>query len=203
MDELAVPPTDPDSLVPTYSDTHRRLLPPEVYTDRAKPCRVTEITAEQIKAFLAEYAKTGRIHISATRCGLSLHIINRLRKEDEEFKALCDSANQTHIDETIIEAHRRATKGFKKPIINMKTGVIMGYERVYSDRLIEKFMDRGDPTFRPGAKPSDFQPPVVIIVPGTAANPDAWAAAGQPNTQVKSNIIEPDGTPSEVPSESS
>ena len=106
-------------------------------------------TDAQIQAFLESLANSGNVTGSAAVAKISRQTLYKMRREDEEFRGLWDTAADLGIDALEDEATRRAAEGTEEPVY--QGGKLVGTVRKYSDVLLifmlkarrpERFKDR-------------------------------------------------------------
>lgn len=90
------------------------------------------------KLFLDLFPKMGSVVKTAALVKINPATVHRHLREDEQFRKAFEEANDALVDELEAEAIRRAKDGVKKPIF--KDGRVVGYEVVYSDRLLEMLL---------------------------------------------------------------
>lgn len=112
-----------------------------------------EFTVERKLQYIEALKATGRFYTSALRVGIDESTAVEHRRQDPEFKRLCDEAKQTWIDEVLVaEATRRAIEGVEEPIIGGRyKDEIITHVRRYSDGLLTFLARAARPEFRDGA----------------------------------------------------
>ena len=99
------------------------------------------------RIFLDVLARTGRVAESARAAGFTdTSYLKKVRNGDPEFAAAWDAALEAAADMLEDEAVRRAVQGVRKAI--MYKGQIVGYDLIYSDRLLMFLLK--------GARPDKF-----------------------------------------------
>ncbi len=98
---------------------------------------------EQVERFLRFYAQTGRKMDACRAAGVSYVVVRDYEKDHPEFAELVDMARMEFLNHLERETYRRAVEGVPKAITN-KDG-ILGYEMVYSDKLLELMLRKIDP----------------------------------------------------------
>ena len=99
--------------------------------------------------FCEEFAKHGRKKQAADVSGVSIHTINRYLSADPVFKDMVQESIATYRDHIAEEVYRRAVTGVDKMILGGQfKDEILGYEKVYSDRLLELEAKRVEPGYR-------------------------------------------------------
>ena len=99
--------------------------------------------------FCEEYAKHGRKKQAADVAGVSIHTVNRYLSADLVFKDMFSEAMATYRDHIAEEVYRRAVIGVDKMVLGGQfKDEILGYEKVYSDRLLEMEAKRVEPGYR-------------------------------------------------------
>lgn len=139
-----------DNYTEDRRDHIRRPVAKDVYTES----RNYNIIEESLfPKFFEALESTGRYSAAARAVGWSQLELSRYRKQNPDFQVLCDLALEGYADVFIQEAQRRAVKGTKKPIVGgRERDKIVAHEMQYSDRLMELFLKRGDPTFNEKSK---------------------------------------------------
>ena len=103
---------------------------------------LTSVTAE---IFLIHLANTGQFVVSARMANVATAHINYALKHDKYFPAHFNEAKQLWMATLEREAYRRGVVGIDTPIINNKTGQVLGHTKKYSDRLLELLLKKADP----------------------------------------------------------
>lgn len=99
--------------------------------------------------YLTTLENTGRFVAAADSVGCEVNAVQRYRKANPGFEALCQQALERYRDSFYVAARQRAVDGVQKPIIGGQyRDEIVCYETVYSDKLLELFLKRFDPEFR-------------------------------------------------------
>lgn len=91
--------------------------------------------AEMRESFLSLIREGITNKDAAKACGCGTKYFQRRRKEDPEFEAAYQEAREDGNDVIRAEIKRRGVDGVKEPVYH--DGKIVGYKRVYSDRLLE------------------------------------------------------------------
>jgi len=116
---------------------------------KRKPIKSNSVTPAQVDKFFAALAATANVVFSAKAAKISHSHVYDLRKEDPEFAARWDNAENVGTDSAEGEAFRRAVRGVLKPVYQQ--GKKVGTIREYSDALLalllkarrpEKFKDK-------------------------------------------------------------
>ena len=94
------------------------------------------LTPNARATFLEALRETCNVTRAAEAAGVSRQTIYNWREKDPEFEAQVKAAKVKAVEALEDEAHRRAFEGIEEPIVSPRHGVI-GYTRVYSDRLAE------------------------------------------------------------------
>lgn len=99
----------------------------------------TDATAERMREkFIAELALRGNVSDAAKAAAIDRRTAYRWKESEPEFAAAWEDALETAIDAMEREAHRRAFKGTRKPLIGRvakdQDGIIT-YVTEYSDAL--------------------------------------------------------------------
>lgn len=117
-----------------------------VKTFMQRPCvRQRKFDDRAAALYLGYYALTGRKGDSAVASGVSYSTVNRWYKENDVFAELCHDAHQEWLNILEREAYRRGVEGVWEPVVGGKDPVIVTYVKKYSDRLLEKLMNKADP----------------------------------------------------------
>lgn len=147
---------------------------PQVFRNRRASLRVEEITAHHIDQFLQNLAKTGLWYESAESCGLSYATIRRLRKQDEEFKEMCEEMMQSYRESLERECHRRAVEGWDEPVFSQKLGTQIGVIRKFDPRLLELMLKRHIPEYREKFEGEIKVSGGVLVAPVSAVSNEDW-----------------------------
>lgn len=117
-----------------------------------------------------EHIAAGQSLSAAARlAGVSVSTVYNARKNDDDFKAALQDAEEASADLLEAEARRRAVDGVEEPVY--QGGQLVGTKRVYSDTLLalllkgrrkDVFSDRKELTGANGAP----LPPAVVIATG-------------------------------------
>lgn len=110
------------------------------------------------RSFLDILALTGRPATAARKVGVSERVVQRHRKEgddyyDSKFAEEFEASMQLYREMLAAEVHRRAVEGVEEPVFYQgrvatdKEGVPVGV-RKFSDRMLELLIKRHDPSFR-------------------------------------------------------
>jgi len=116
----------------------------------------TNLTDDQIQAYLDEVARTGLLMRSAAVADVSYQTIKRNREEHDEFEAAVQEALDVYRETIEAEIHRRGMEGVETPVFgslgaNAGTGVV-GHVRKYSDKLLELHAKRHIAAYREKAQ---------------------------------------------------
>jgi hypothetical protein len=143
---------------------------------------ITDVTsARRKKAFIMALAETGIISTSAARAGWSRTTAYSIREADKDFAARWDEALEFAADVAEGEAARRGIKGVKKAVYFK--GSIVGYETVYSDRMLELTLKARRPEkFRDSYKIQGDGVGGVLVVPAGPPGGD-WESAAASEQQ--------------------
>lgn len=144
----------------------------ENYTNSKPNTVIKEIRASVLKArFLEIYELTGSIAETCRLLGMVPRTFYHWRKNDIEFKANWDEANENALTLLEDEAHRRAVRGVNKPVY--QNGRLVGFITEYSDTLLLRLMQAKDPKkygnkntnelTGPDGKPLDFGGKVIHV----------------------------------------
>jgi len=93
--------------------------------------------------FLASLERYGNIGKACKAAGIARGTQANARKNDAEFVVRFNDAMASAIDRLEEEARRRAVDGVKKPVY--QGGVLVGYERQYSDALLRTLLQANRP----------------------------------------------------------
>lgn len=121
---------------------------PTHFRTRRSALRIEEITVEHIERFLDNLRTTGLWYESAEACGLSYSTILRLRKQDEEFKEMCEEMMQSYRESLERACHNRAVDGWDEPVFSQRLGTQIGTIRKFDSRLLELMLKRHIPEYR-------------------------------------------------------
>lgn len=102
------------------------------------PAPYVKFDEKRKELFLRNFPKLGSITKAAALCKIDPSTVHAHLRKDDEFRLAFEKANEALCDELEAEAHRRAVQGVKKPVY--KDGRVVGYEIVYSDRLLEMLL---------------------------------------------------------------
>lgn len=117
--------------------------------------RRREIVLEQLSKGLSYLA-------AANAAGISRRLIFLWREKDKAFDAACNEAHQAGIDAMEDEALRRAVQGTDRPVYQQ--GMLVGYVREYSDRLLEMNLKARRPEkWKENADPNKDKPITVYL----------------------------------------
>lgn len=137
-----------------------------------------EFTPERKAIYLQHMRQTGLRYLSAERAGISTSTIEKHKKLDPVFADACEAAKESHTDELIEEAMRRAKDGVSVPIIGGKfKDEVITYVQEYSDRLMEVMLKSRREEFRGRDKVDGVQTGGVLIIPAAQTTMDDWEAA--------------------------
>lgn len=162
-------------LVGELMNTTPQPLPKQLVQRRQKVL-LEDITVEAVEEFLTNLSRTGLIYESAMKAGLSYPTVNRLKKEDDEFKMYMDEAMEEYRELLQRECHRRAIDGWDEPVFSQRTGQQMGVIRKYDMKLLELMLKRHIPEFREKFEGEIKISGGVLVAPITPASNEDWAA---------------------------
>lgn len=153
---------------------------PQVKFDRAKQIEFCEVLK-----------KTGIITLAAQSVAISTRKVYHARKEDEWFAERFRDAMEHATDRLEREARRRAFKGTLRPIY--QGGIRVGYERQYSDRLMELLLRAHRPEkFAPNSHVQIDQSGEVVhthrVEPGNVAQVMEVLQRAIPATQIPATV---------------
>ena len=116
----------------------------------------SQLTEDQIQAYLDEVARTGLLMKSAKAAGVSYQTIKRFREEHDDFEALVQEALDLYREAIEEEIHRRAIEGVETPVFgNLGPGLgsgEVGQVRKFSDKLLELHAKRHIAAYRDKAQ---------------------------------------------------
>ena len=145
------------------------------------------------KAFLAAYVRTGNVAAAARVVGIHGSTVSHARRRDPFLDQRMHEAESRYLAALEMEVDRRAIQGHDEPIY--QGGVLVGYRKVYSDRLAELRLKRLDPAYRdkqraPAAALDPGGPGLVLqmVYPGDPAT-------GLPPVMVRELPAPPTGPP--------
>jgi hypothetical protein len=103
-----------------------------------------ERAADWRRVVLESLRHDERVSVAAARAGVSKEIVYRTMRRSARFRAAVlraqKLAQRARLEEVESEIYRRAVKGTTKPLV--VNGEIVGYQRVYSDRLALRLAER-------------------------------------------------------------
>ena len=105
-----------------------------------KTKRMKGVPRPWVPVFLEHLAATYNVEASCRKAKISKTVVYEKRRTDPQFAEMWDRAREIGAVALESEAIRRAVEGVLQPVYH--NGAIVGYERRYSDRLIE-FLLRG------------------------------------------------------------
>lgn len=123
--------------------------------------------------FLLCLSRCGLINHSAAAAGVHPTTITDHRQKDEQFDNAVDQALGYFRDRVEAEAIRRAIDGVEVP--EFYKGQVVGTKTQYSDRLLEKIMNRYIPEYRDAAAAEISLNAGVLVVNRPQSDPDEWA----------------------------
>lgn len=135
--------------------------------------------------FCEEFAKHGRKKQAAMVAGVCLSTIQRYLSADPIFKDMVAEAMATYRDHVAEEVYRRGITGIDKAIIGGQfRDEIIGYERVYSDRLLELEAKRVDPGYRDkGSIDIAVKEGGVLVIGNNQGSIEEWENKFKDSTQ--------------------
>lgn len=95
------------------------------------------VTDHEKALFLETYAKTGQLYHAAHVTGRAYETFKRMRNEDVVFDETVRMAGEMFNESLSTEIVRRARDGILVPVFSQQMGCVIGYQREYSDRLLE------------------------------------------------------------------
>lgn len=179
---------------------NRRLLPDAFYSKRARPIRITEITAEQVILFLEQLEELGLWEMAAARAGLNKRIVDKIRKFDADFNEACNRAMAAYVDATEKKIVGRAVDGWDEPQWSHKTGMQLGTVRKFDSRLAELVLKRINPAYREKFEGEVKVTGGVMVVPGRASSVDDFMKLQQMDV-VDGEVISPTGESDKAPAQ--
>lgn len=114
----------------------------------------TKLTPEKQKEFLELFSKSGNCALSARTIGVTRNAIWYLRERDETFDEGYKEAEAIALGLLEEEARRRALEGVDRPVYQQ--GNLVGYEKVYSDRMLEILLKAHAPEKYRDNQPTDI-----------------------------------------------
>lgn len=162
----------PDVAIDVYTPTSKneRLLPTALYEKHTRRVHVTEITLPMLEMFLDEYTRTGLWAMSCNHVGISPTVLERIRKRDEGFAAVCAKAKEDWIESVEAECHRRAIEGWDEPVFSHKTGANIGSIRRHDGRLLELVLKRHRKEYKEGFEAPTANGVAIMVVPMMATS---------------------------------
>lgn len=138
----------------------------------------TKRTPLRVEKFLSKLEEAANVTESAKAAGIGRTAVYEWRKQDSDFAAAWDEAEQKAVDRLEREAIRRACEGIDEPVFYQ--GEQVATIRKYSDRLLEfllkgnrpeKYKDRveNQMTGKDGKNLSG-----VVVVPAAIGSLDDW-----------------------------
>jgi hypothetical protein len=149
---------------------------PRYFGDRRKAAFSEPITVQQVEAYLGFLAETGTIKHAANLSGLGYNTVLRLRKVDDDFKAMHEEALEDYRDTLVRECHRRAVEGWEEPVFSQRMGTEIGTVRKYDSRLLELMLKRHIPEFRDKFEGEIKVSGGVLVAPVAASSVEEWKA---------------------------
>lgn len=186
MEPLAVEARPTVDLVVERKDSSRKVLPAQVYADRARTIRTSEISVKMVEGFLEELAKTGMWELSANRVGLNGRHIKEIMRLDDDFKEICNDAMSKFVDSVATEALRRAKEGWDEPVFSHKLGTQIGTIRKYDSNLMQTILKRFAPEYNEKFIGEMKVTGGVVVIPMAPPTTAAWEEqfnAPQPQPQ--------------------
>ena len=120
--------------------------------------KATALRARQV--FLDTLAATGNVTKSANAANLDTSALYRLKDRNAEFREKWECAEEAAYDLLLEACRSRAIEGVMKPVVSM--GVVVCEERVFSDSLASKLLDKTAPSRRRIADKVDFDATVTM-----------------------------------------
>lgn len=141
-------------------------------TGTQKPPRTFDKEAKLV--FLMCLSRCGLIGKSAAAAGVRYMTVKEHRRKDPLFDEAVEEALGYFRDRLESEALRRAINGVEVPLYYK--GEQVGTRLEYSDRLLEKLMDRYIPEYRDANRVDVNLNTGVLVVTPPSSSPDEWAA---------------------------
>lgn len=158
-----------------------------------KPRPANAVTPSEEADFLRYLAQTGRWNQAAYRIGRTPVTFRLLAKDDPGFCVRVQDALQDYYESLQAELLRRAVVGVVKPVfgkISREEDGVVGYERVYSDRLLEleikasnRAKYRPELLQTPGAPDMPGAKTGVVEIPERARTHEEWEAKHGPDAK--------------------
>lgn len=98
------------------------------------------------KRFIQEYGATLSIPRACKNLGLHPEQVYRERRADSDFDKAIKKQKSYNIDTLKSEAVRRGYEGVDRAVYHK--GVVVGYEKEYSDRMLVRLIEANDPNWR-------------------------------------------------------
>lgn len=137
--------------------------------------RPPKISEQVKKDFIKALADCGNVTKAAETVGVPSRTLYSHRYKDEEFAEAWDFALDEANDRLEYEAWRRAVQGVDRPIY--QKGELIGHERTYSDRLLERLLEATKPEkYRHRTEAKVVDDPlqnVLDAIDGESASPDS------------------------------
>ncbi len=93
--------------------------------------------------FLETFAACGNVTVAAQAAGAGRSTVYAWLVEDPEYRLAFNEAREMAADALEAEAHRRAVKGYERPVYH--NGALVGTVTEYSDRLLEVLLRANRP----------------------------------------------------------
>lgn len=141
--------------------------------------------------FCEEFAKHGRKKQAADSAGVSLATVQRYLSADPVFKDMVFEAQAVYRDHVAEEVYRRAIVGVDKVILGGQfKDEILGYEKVYSDRLLELEAKRVEPGYRDRGNIDIAVKEGGVLVIGGQGNIDEWENKFKDSAKPEGKVID-------------
>lgn len=108
-----------------------------------------KFTKTRRRLFLDVLRENANVTEAAEAAGMERKYMYRLKDQDPEFAEEWDQAVGEVLDRAEQELIRRAVEGVRRPIVRTVDGEakVIGTERVYSDKLLEFFLQSRHPEY--------------------------------------------------------
>lgn len=141
--------------------------------DLSKGQRHGSFDDEAKLVYLLCLSRCGLTSQSAAAAGVHPSTVADHRKKDAQFDEAVEQALGYFRDRVEAEAIRRAIEGVEEP--EFYKGQVVGTKIRYSDRLLEKIMNRYIPEYRDANAAEVNLNAGVLVVGQPQVNPDQWA----------------------------
>ena len=131
-----------------------------------------DISVEQVKLYLSYLALKGAKRHAAQMADIDPHQMANLIRSNEELAALQREAIEEYKERIDMEIHSRAIEGEKKAVYFK--GVIVGYDTIKSDRLLEFMAKANNPEKYKDHVQVDANVKAGVLVVNATLDPDDW-----------------------------